>query len=257
MLHTLSSSSPERMAVSGVTPSSSSSAVPSMDLLSSFTRALKDKHDILKSSLCLTNLNPCVLQDRNCISRYLRTLNQLLDHIDPGTLPNFSNRSHSVKPFPLSWCFSIKQKGLNLLLIWGLQVHLPTTRCLSEWEEPVYGITQWHYHWDSRTQAADLSYDCLFVYCTKRHFYLIEQDLHNNFIPFSLVSEFWWEQVITFEVCWTRQDVFWPDGLRVDVDGGDALQQEFNHLQERVGGLFGKRQLPSDLPLHTVQTGHH
>lgn len=39
-VHTLSSSSPERMAVSGVTPSSSSSAVPSMDLFNSFTRAL-------------------------------------------------------------------------------------------------------------------------------------------------------------------------------------------------------------------------
>lgn len=45
-----------------------------------------------------------------------------------------------------------------------------------------------------------------------------------------------------------------PDGLGVNVDGGDALQQEFNHLEEWVGGLFGERQLPSDLPLHTVQT---
>lgn len=53
------------------------------------------------------------------------------------------------------------------------------------------------------------------------------------------------------------QEFFWPDGLRVDVDGGDALQQELNHLQERVGGLFGERQLPSDLPLQTVQTVRH
>lgn len=47
---------------------------------------------------------------------------------------------------------------------------------------------------------------------------------------------------------------FGPDGLRVDVDGGDALQQELNHLQERVGGLFGERQLPCDLPLQTQNT---
>lgn len=40
MNSTLSSSSPARMAVSGVTPSSSSSAVPSIDLFNSFTRAL-------------------------------------------------------------------------------------------------------------------------------------------------------------------------------------------------------------------------
>lgn len=50
------------------------------------------------------------------------------------------------------------------------------------------------------------------------------------------------------------QEFFWPDGLRVDVDGSDALQQELDHLQEGVGGLFGECQLPSDLPLHTVQT---
>lgn len=42
-LFTLSSSRPERMAVSGVTPSSSSSAVPSIDLFNSFTRALKQQ----------------------------------------------------------------------------------------------------------------------------------------------------------------------------------------------------------------------
>lgn len=42
-MRTLSSSRPERMAVSGVTPSSSSSAVPSIDLFNSFTRALKQQ----------------------------------------------------------------------------------------------------------------------------------------------------------------------------------------------------------------------
>lgn len=52
-----------------------------------------------------------------------------------------------------------------------------------------------------------------------------------------------------------RQDVFFrPDGLRVDVDRGNALQKKFNHLQEWVGGLFGKRQLPSNLSLHTGET---
>ena len=40
------------------------------------------------------------------------------------------------------------------------------------------------------------------------------------------------------------------------MDGGDALQQELHHLQERVGGLFGERQLPSDLPLHTEYKQH-
>lgn len=51
---TLSSSRPERMAVSGVTPSSSSSAVPSIDLFNSFTRALRQQ--LWNSNHCYTIL---------------------------------------------------------------------------------------------------------------------------------------------------------------------------------------------------------
>lgn len=46
-----------------------------------------------------------------------------------------------------------------------------------------------------------------------------------------------------------RAKVGVPDGLGVDVHGGDALQQKLHHLQEWVGGLLGERQLASDLPL--------
>lgn len=42
----------------------------------------------------------------------------------------------------LSWCFSIKQKGLNAFLIYSLRVHPSTTRCLSECEKPAHDITQ-------------------------------------------------------------------------------------------------------------------
>lgn len=47
---------------------------------------------------------------------------------------------------------------------------------------------------------------------------------------------------------------FLPDGLGVNVDRGNALQKKFDHLQEWVGGLFGKRQLPSNLSLHRGET---
>lgn len=38
------------------------------------------------------------------------------------------------------------------------------------------------------------------------------------------------------------------------MDRGNALQKKLDHLQEWVGGLLGKRQLPSDLSLHTGET---
>lgn len=37
-----------------------------------------------------------------------------------------------VRAGPLSWCFSMKHKGLNLFRLWGLQLHLLATRGLSE-----------------------------------------------------------------------------------------------------------------------------
>lgn len=40
-----------------------------------------------------------------------------------------------------------------------------------------------------------------------------------------------------------------PDGLRVYVNRCDSLQQEFHHLQERICGLLGERQLSCDFPL--------
>lgn len=46
----------------------------------------------------------------------------------------------------------------------------------------------------------------------------------------------------------------WPDGLWVDVDRSDPLQQKLHHFQERIGGLFWECQLPSDLPLQGVKT---
>lgn len=57
---TLSSSRPERIAVSGVTPSSSSSAVPSMDLFSSFTNALK-RNTTITNFTVISRLSTCFL----------------------------------------------------------------------------------------------------------------------------------------------------------------------------------------------------
>lgn len=54
---------------------------------------------------------------------------------------------------------------------------------------------------------------------------------------------------------WTCMFFFcWPDGLWVDVDRSDPLQQKLHHFQERIGGLFWECQLPSDLPLQGVKT---
>lgn len=38
------------------------------------------------------------------------------------------------------------------------------------------------------------------------------------------------------------------------MDRSDALQKKLDHLQERVGRLFGKGQLPSNLSLYTGET---
>lgn len=40
-----------------------------------------------------------------------------------------------------------------------------------------------------------------------------------------------------------------PDGLGVDVDRSDPLQQELHHLQEGVAGLFGTAQFLRNVPL--------
>lgn len=55
----------------------------------------------------------------------------------------WSSRRPSVLMFPLSWCFSIKHKGLSPCRAWALHLHFFTTRCLTEWKKPVNGITQW------------------------------------------------------------------------------------------------------------------
>lgn len=40
-----------------------------------------------------------------------------------------------------------------------------------------------------------------------------------------------------------------PDGLGVDVNGSDSLQQKLHHFQEWIAGLFGAAQLFSDVSL--------
>ena len=40
-----------------------------------------------------------------------------------------------------------------------------------------------------------------------------------------------------------------PDGLCVDVYGSDPLQQELDHFQEGIAGLFGAAKLFSDVSL--------
>lgn len=40
-----------------------------------------------------------------------------------------------------------------------------------------------------------------------------------------------------------------PDGLCVDVHRSDSLEQELDHLQKRVAGLFGAAKLFSDVSL--------
>ena len=103
---------------------------------------------------------------------------------------------HLVRILPLSWCFSIKQKGLIVCPDWGLQLHLTPTRCLNEWEKPVRAVTQWHrhnvhnahYHPDGETLLVCL---CL-VYCTKVHSHILEKDMFSDL----MASESMWTGAI-------------------------------------------------------------
>lgn len=152
----------------------------------------------------------------------------------------------------LSWCFSIKQKGLKAFLIYSLRVHLTTTGCLSEYEKPAHDITQCQ-RGASYTWSYNQPLDCLTSLNLKSNKLNLYDDMwffcHDCELKLKIYMSNTVRQlnIVTVFFCW-------PDGLWVDVDRSDPLQQKLHHFQERIGGLFWECQLPSDLPLQGVKT---
>lgn len=187
------------MAVSGVTPSSSSSAVPSIDLLSSFTKALKQKK------------RPWFKKKKKtvgCFNNYKVIL-------------KYDLFSHSCLS---QWCFSHHAERVNLQTMLIEQLHFPATRCLTEWEKPVDGVP-------ALTQAI------MSMKLLNLKFHRFNRAPTYSALPFVHHREFHrrWVAPPPYDTFST------PDGLWVDVDWGNAFEQELNHLQERIGRLFGKR----------------